>query len=652
MRIRESSVDNRSTLLLLLFSSVFLLLVFARVQHASAISTLSINDVTLMEDSCQNKSFVFTLTLSKLTGKSVSVHYATSDASPDHTGSAAVANQDYVPVSGTLTFAHGERPNGPQGSYLATIAVELGDHVSAANDARSFTVTLSGATNAVISKAQGSGILLRPASSCLPPENAGCFVNFCGAARSCSQVNRSAGETPYAVLEGLGVSPSADPNFAACQSAGIWRDSDGDGFSDAAETQGYLDVNSNGINDPDIDVPLPDADPSQPDVYLHYDYVAARDHDHNPPAPALQLVVEAFAAHGVRLHIDPQHNAIDESSAKVITLQANAPNYLPDPACSGPSAKSTYQLRQETNFGLKQLAYHYAVFAHYSTCGSAADCLRCTADLECGGGQPPPFGATGSGEINGDDFMVSLGAYTDAGVPISYETWAGVLMHELGHNLGLKHGGADCDNYKPNYLSVMNYSFFNTGIPVSKVPGDSFAQACLTDLDCGPAPDCPGPDCEAAPHCSTTTHRCYRLDFSSFRYNDLNETGLDETIGLAGTPSSRNLTIWTPDQFSNLYYGPTNGSHLDWNRDGDAAGFGIQQDINEDGEKTLLTGSNDWAMKNGVFINLNFAFQTVTNFANDGGTPWLHGDYCLPLFSAGNLRSIASAESPPWFRVP
>jgi hypothetical protein len=31
-------------------------------------------------------------------------------------------------------------------------------------------------------------------------------------------------------------------------------------------------------------------------------------------------------------------------------------------------------------------------------------------------------------------------------------------MHELGHNLGFRHGGADNVNCKPNYLSVMSYS--------------------------------------------------------------------------------------------------------------------------------------------------------------------------------------------------
>jgi hypothetical protein len=38
------------------------------------------------------------------------------------------------------------------------------------------------------------------------------------------------------------------------------------------------------------------------------------------------------------------------------------------------------------------------------------------------------------------------------------------LVHELGHTLGLRHGGEDHVGYKPNYLSVMNYAYQLTGI--------------------------------------------------------------------------------------------------------------------------------------------------------------------------------------------
>jgi hypothetical protein len=38
------------------------------------------------------------------------------------------------------------------------------------------------------------------------------------------------------------------------------------------------------------------------------------------------------------------------------------------------------------------------------------------------------------------------------------------IMHELGHNLGLLHGGDSFCNYRPNYNSVMNYRFSFPGV--------------------------------------------------------------------------------------------------------------------------------------------------------------------------------------------
>jgi hypothetical protein len=37
-------------------------------------------------------------------------------------------------------------------------------------------------------------------------------------------------------------------------------------------------------------------------------------------------------------------------------------------------------------------------------------------------------------------------------------------MHELGHTLGLEHGGHDATEFKPNHFSVMNYHFQTTGV--------------------------------------------------------------------------------------------------------------------------------------------------------------------------------------------
>ena len=80
---------------------------------------------------------------------------------------------------------------------------------------------------------------------------------------------------------------------------------------------------------------------------------------------------------------------------------------------------------------------------------------------------PADNDSSGCGEMPGNDFYVSLGGnfWKLNGTTGERE---GTEMHELGHNLDLCHGGPNnlaqddgqCSvNYKPNYLSVMNYSF-------------------------------------------------------------------------------------------------------------------------------------------------------------------------------------------------
>jgi hypothetical protein len=58
--------------------------------------------------------------------------------------------------------------------------------------------------------------------------------------------------------------------------------------------------------------------------------------------------------------------------------------------------------------------------------------------------------------------IVSLGSWTNSTGTANQQ--AGTLMHELGHNLALQHGGQNGNNYKPNYISIMNYLFQTTGL--------------------------------------------------------------------------------------------------------------------------------------------------------------------------------------------
>jgi X-X-X-Leu-X-X-Gly heptad repeat protein len=75
---------------------------------------------------------------------------------------------------------------------------------------------------------------------------------------------------------------------------------------------------------------------------------------------------------------------------------------------------------------------------------------------------------SGVSDIGGGDSLITLGLWGAAGQTDPVQ--AGTLMHELGHSLGLTHGGLYYDtpgsyaptlepNCKPNYQSVMSYQF-------------------------------------------------------------------------------------------------------------------------------------------------------------------------------------------------
>jgi hypothetical protein len=92
--------------------------------------------------------------------------------------------------------------------------------------------------------------------------------------------------------------------------------------------------------------------------------------------------------------------------------------------------------------------FHYAIYAH-----------SLQPDNVDPGGLLREDTISGYGEMPGNDFIVALGERA-----ATADQQEGTFMHELGHNLGLDHGGNDSMNYKPNYLSVMNYSFQMTSI--------------------------------------------------------------------------------------------------------------------------------------------------------------------------------------------
>ncbi|QSQ23648.1 hypothetical protein JY651_01285 [Pyxidicoccus parkwayensis] len=205
------------------------------------------------------------------------------------------------------------------------------------------------------------------------------------------------------------------------------RDTDGDRISDFAELYGYGGV----------DLRYYGANPLKKDVFVEVDYYANR----KPSQSAIDKVVAAFAnapvsnpdgTTGIALHVvlDSQIEDVDANP----NLSSNWTDFDVIKAKYFPARRAPF--------------FHYALFANTLNSGTSTGLSR---------GLP------------GHDFMVTLGAWpTPGGTELQQ---AGALMHQLGHNLGLQHGGNESTNYKPNYLSVMNDTYQVIGLRVDGVDG-------------------------------------------------------------------------------------------------------------------------------------------------------------------------------------
>lgn len=257
-------------------------------------------------------------------------------------------------------------------------------------------------------------------------------------------------------------------------------------------------------------------------------------HTHDPEviAPgALQKVVDVFALHGFSVHIA---RGQERAHSHVVSLRSDAQMTI---GCEGGSvAGSTAGVGKYavSLYDLKSLAVgtryftHYALFAHYAGCDSIG---HCPFDSPMTSNCPDSnfsFAQSGIAEIAGNDFIVSLGGQVnESGIAPGITSAAGfsllgsVFMHELGHNLALRHdghadhpcpGGSGCasdetcidlsdgqgqvchesvggllgaeePNYKPNYISIMNYQYMRSGILNASTAGSSVPDPALTRLD-------------------------------------------------------------------------------------------------------------------------------------------------------------------------
>jgi len=316
-------------------------------------------------------------------------------------------------------------------------------------------------------------------------------------------------------------------------------------------------------------------------VWVHYDYMVGADGSFAPSNAAIQMVVDAFRAHGVTLHIDPQHTAIPERTVIVPdwpSEYASTPGF-DDPSCTGPDAVRFSDLKTQYFHPNSNHPWHYAVFGDFVFGDTAAHLLTCPPTQE-NDNTPPHYGMTGDAQVGFDfgsvpfglayDFVVTTGAWKAEGLSVPDRFEASYFMHELGHNLGLRHGGppdptnidpATLANNKPNYLSVMNYDFTG-GIPYAVTPG-------------------------------STEIVGYRIDYSDTALPTLYEGSLDETLGVQDAAHPTDITYSNAEGFCATpipAFGP-----VDWNGDGNTTDTQVTSDLNCDlnnGES--LTGGDDW----------------------------------------------------------
>lgn len=207
-------------------------------------------------------------------------------------------------------------------------------------------------------------------------------------------------------------------------------DIDRDSLWESWETEG---IDFDFDDEIDLDLPMLGADWAHKDIFVEADYMKGRE----PIQMAIDDVVASFAASGVE----------NPDSVTGINLHVIIDEEVPFSGVLGSwgdfsSSKNKYfgtaDERENVNtIQAKKLVFRYCLFAN-STGFTDINCPGVAEGILC------------------DDFILAFGTLDFGG---TQEEQAAIFMHELGHTLGLRHGGNVDTNFKPNYLSIMNYAF-------------------------------------------------------------------------------------------------------------------------------------------------------------------------------------------------
>lgn len=375
----------------------------------------------------------------------------------------------------------------------------------------------------------------------------------------------------------------------------IDSDIDSDGIPDPVELGNYPFRDANGVIS---NFQTLGADPCRKTIAVEIDFMevpGAGGHNHNLTTNAKQMLETMFDnADGIQNVVPCPYPGYTKTGGVNLVLDIsqdpivdNMGNPLPEnPAISFGSAGNDFDQIKNDNFGANKKPYfHYALFAHRYLDSSGM--VTSSSGIAEGGSHTFPLYNTGN------DLVVSLGASWT-----NFEQ-ASTFAHELGHNLGLDHGGNEGVNCKPNYFSIMNYNYQLLGIlngpfnPMTPVVGV--------------------------------------MDYSDrdmpAQTPILNEKDLNENVGAQDIFSSPYFSVWK-DASNMDQSGPAFGA-LDWNGNNNPTENNVDVDLNHfletivpgtydpDDDKCRIaspdqqySGYDDWA-------NLQYLFQQGVNY-NDG----------------------------------
>lgn len=292
-----------------------------------------------------------------------------------------------------------------------------------------------------------------------------------------------------------------EPEVVVCFAVSIDSqngDVDGDGLLDGWERHGF---NADGDAVIDVDLPAMGANPRRQDLFLELDMEAGQ----GPSRAGIRAMKRAFAAaprpnpdgsSGINLWVDtggtvdplaneagpPLNGGPAATCSDGIDNNGVAGADGADPSCSGLAGAARRFLNGNDEGAVGNCGDNIDNDSDGLIDGLDPSCLM--GDNFGGGQILGPAGSVGSCDRGGPFYTVKgpnfqsarrwifrYGMSTAApmGCPgggngelggndfIEYNHDAGTIMHELGHNLNLDHGGNEPNNCKPNYVSVMNY---------------------------------------------------------------------------------------------------------------------------------------------------------------------------------------------------